>query len=222
MSTGLERELFPELAKVAQKSLRLIETILAQRGLPSDTLTDRVVLAEVRKKANDWPSPSDGFSMLSRLTSDFLGEVREAEEKVSTGGHYIGSNLALFPIYSNDGFDVERFIITLIGQDVAPRCFPVAFPVDIVAFGSEKLQPADTRLRFFCGLIRVYSDAVCLSGNVVGLSGQLVRTLGLLYGFLRDAMRDAGVDEADDAGSDSDDLGHVHGASLDEAKEAQR
>lgn len=78
-------------------------------------------------------------------------------------------------------------------------------------FGLDQQASVDKALRFFCYLVRVYSDAVRLAGNPIGLSRELIRRLGILTCALRDLVAAATRNRAEAAGDAAEDTDSAAG-----------
>jgi len=212
-------------AEVAESVLELAFVLVSEWGHPADFGKDACRLRQCRHRASghleagEWAGVVNSLQGLS-LVGELLSLSRKRKFDLPAGRYRLGSDLFFVPIYSDDGYDVARFILASVGQDVAPRCWPVLAPFDIVAVIHQCGLSRRNLVGVLSELVRVYCDAVRLCGKVIGPDGnpisvqsKLVCTLCGLAGLLGDAIGALREHQAADASKNSDnsnDAGGIH------------
>jgi len=192
-----------ELRQVVDLVLDDVAALLPEGRVPNHVDPD--LEHAIHRSDHEWNRPASSATWSYPI--ELLGYMRELECELSSAGYRLGAGLdgwRVLPVHGDHGLHVERFMVAPVGQDVAPRCYPVAFPTDVVAFGLSCLSPGEDQIRFLCGLVRVYGEAVRLSGEVPRLRRDLERALGNLCGLLRVEARKMGVHDGGGAGDGAD------------------
>lgn len=169
-----------ELRQVVHLTLLAAVNLLAAEGCVPDDVAPEVDVALARRSEEFTKRRPALSSALDSCVLDVVRNTRELERQFAAGRHSVGAYLHLVPIYGDRSLDVQRFMLTTVGQDEAPRCWPVTIPSDVVTFGLARLGSRADRIRLLCGLVRLYGDAVARASNAHGLRRQMLGTLLLV------------------------------------------
>lgn len=182
-------------SEVADRRLDFVDTLFAEQGFPHHPFKNRRGPVDGEVPVSAGSRVPFRSAELVLLAQELISRFRQVEYEDTAGGYRIDTEMRFLPIYRDSRVHPQGFILTPIGQEVASRLFPSAYPADIVDFGLTSLRSYGDRVRYFSELTRIYSDAVRLSGEIVGVRTQLMSTLSKIAGILSNLVCASRLDE---------------------------
>lgn len=196
-----------------QLGVRILEdalALLSERGYPQDGYD---YVCEDREDHGRDPGQGDAVrtglegvlvgtlfgSEFLATASELMTKFREREKDATSGGYIVPLARHVLPVHRHRDYDAQGFILTGVHDFAGARIWPAVTPRHEIALSLSLLGTPTNRIRFLGELTCIYSDAIRLSGQGIGLTALLVRSLSDLVALLRIELREHRDDEGQEA-----------------------